>query len=116
MLACPLRLWPVPSVADNPGRAADSRREEPFRHFDPKILAIGFSASPFQSLLVGADSDIASEAQIMTDPRSPKEESGSELRFAQQYNTSYSGWSSTVATVIAIIIVGIVFYAIHFGR
>jgi hypothetical protein len=52
----------------------------------------------------------------MTDPRSPKEESGSELRFAQQDNISYSGWSSAVAIVIAIIIVGLVFYAIHFGR
>jgi len=52
----------------------------------------------------------------MTAPRSPKEDSGSELRFAQQDNTSYSGWSSAVAIVIAIIIVGIVFSAIHFGR
>jgi len=52
----------------------------------------------------------------MTDPRSPKEDSGSEDSFAREDNASYSGWSSAVAIVIAIVIVGIVFYAVHFGR
>ena len=52
----------------------------------------------------------------MTDPRPPKEDSDSENRFARQDKTSYSGWSSAVAIVIIIIIVGIVFYAIHLGH
>ena len=53
MPAYPRRFWRVPSVADNPRRAADSHREGPFRHYGPKILAIGFGS--FQSLLAGAE-------------------------------------------------------------
>jgi hypothetical protein len=52
----------------------------------------------------------------MIDPRSPKEEPACEDRFARQANASYSGWSSAVAIVITIIIVGIVLYAVHLGH
>ena len=52
----------------------------------------------------------------MTDPRPRKEDLDSENRFARQDKTSYSGWSSAVSIVIIIIIVGIVFYAIHLGH
>jgi hypothetical protein len=53
----------------------------------------------------------------MTDPRSPKEneDSDSEDRFALEDDTSYSGWSSAVAIVIIVVIVGVIFYSIHVG-
>ena len=79
------------------------------------MLAIGFNAV-LSKIFWRVQTKDASGSHIMTDPWSPKEDSGSEDRFARQDNTSYSGWSSAVAIVIIIIIVGIVFYAIHLGH
>jgi hypothetical protein len=52
----------------------------------------------------------------LTEPQSPKENSDSQDRFARQDDSSSRGWSEAIAIVIVIIIVGIVFYAIHLGH
>jgi len=45
-----------------------------------------------------------------------KDTSTNEDRFGRQDNTRYSGWSSSIAIAIIIVVIGVILYATHFWR